>query len=367
MDSGGAGVTDEHQSSADDRSDPVRDVSDVNPWAIGGSMSEIPITAPAPEAAGGTVVNAATPRRGSRSLLIAIVALSAIVGVVLVITLGPWRDTPSTDGTSVAATLSITVTSLAHDIATIETDTAASVSTIDPATPNIVSTDGTKPVTSSLTRATGGTPLPDIEDVSIGDTPLPLGTLDELPDNEQLDFLFELCPDASEEQLLNGDGCFRDAHFLDPNDPSVGSGRFPAGRPFHIREGFVNDGSDPLGAGFDVAIYAFEMDDGETVGLTSRYTSDYILRGETDACGPTYESQVGTVSCEWFVHNFPNGLPAGRWAIWAMWEAPCSTWSDLGLAGDCADPDQVISLFSSGVDSPFIRTEEPTFTEPRGR
>jgi hypothetical protein len=106
-------VTDEHQSSEDDQSDPVRDVSDINTWARGGSMSKIPITTPSPQATGGTVVDAATPRRSSPSSLIVIVALSAIVGVVLAITLGPWRDPPSTDDTSVAATISVPVTSLA--------------------------------------------------------------------------------------------------------------------------------------------------------------------------------------------------------------------------------------------------------------
>jgi hypothetical protein len=105
-------VTDDHQSGADDRSDRVRDVSDIDPWARGGAMSNIPIIAPSPEAAGGTVVDAATPRRGSRSSLIVIVALSGIVGLVLVvITLRPWRDSPSTDGTEGTATISIPVTS----------------------------------------------------------------------------------------------------------------------------------------------------------------------------------------------------------------------------------------------------------------
>jgi hypothetical protein len=130
-------VTDEHQSSADDRSDPVRDVSDVNPWARGGSMSKIPITAtapgatgesmskipitaPTPQAAGGTVGDAATPRPGSRSRLIILVALAGIVGVVLVITLGPWRDPPSTDGSKETATISVPVTSPAATLATPE-------------------------------------------------------------------------------------------------------------------------------------------------------------------------------------------------------------------------------------------------------
>jgi hypothetical protein len=75
------------------------------------STSKIPITTPAPEVAGETVVNAATPRRSSYRSLIVIVALTGIVGVVLAITLRPWRDPPSTDGSKVAATISIPETS----------------------------------------------------------------------------------------------------------------------------------------------------------------------------------------------------------------------------------------------------------------
>ena len=130
-------MTDEHQSSADDHSDPVRDVSDIHPWARGGSMSkipittpapevpgesmsEIPITAPSPQAAGEAVGDAATQRRSSRSSLIVIVTLAGIVGVVLVIMLGPWRDSPSTDGSKMAATISVPVTSPAGTLATPE-------------------------------------------------------------------------------------------------------------------------------------------------------------------------------------------------------------------------------------------------------
>lgn len=50
-----------------------------------------------------------------------------------------------------------------------------------------------------------------------GAGPLPLGAVNELPGEDYLDFLFEFCgwytPD-----------CFRDAHFMDPDDPSLGSG-----------------------------------------------------------------------------------------------------------------------------------------------
>jgi hypothetical protein len=67
-------------------------------------------------------------------------------------------------------------------------------------------------------------------------------------------------------------------------------------------------------------------------------------------------------TCEWFVHDFPNGLPEGRWAIWALWEAPCRAWVDLGLTATCRDPGEVISLFSSGFDAPYSGLG-PDYTE----
>jgi hypothetical protein len=201
-----------------------------------------------------------------------------------------------------------------------------------------------------LSLPTGGTPLPDLAGAAPGDDgngPVPLGMVNDLPGSERLDFLFEFCqPD-----------CFRDAHFMDPNNPDVGSGPWPANRPFHIRHGFVNNGQEPLGEGFDVVVYVTSAEFGESgvenTSQTYRYASDYVLRGESDQCGPGYKTQSGPETCEWFVHDFPNGLPPGRHAIWAVWEAPCSAWVDLGLTASCADPDTVVSFFSSGVDSPF--------------
>ena len=118
-------------------------------------------------------------------------------------------------------------------------------------------------------------------------------------------------------------------------------------------------GEDPLGDGFDLVVYVFSLDEpgeqgGATTGTTSRYTSDYVFRGTSDQCGPSYRTQTGPETCEWFVHDFPDGLPEGRFALWAMWEAPCATWLDLGFTGSCDDPSEVMSLFSSGVDSPFF-------------
>ena len=219
--------------------------------------------------------------------------------------------------------------------------------------------DGPRPVIPS--EATGGTPVPIFEDAVLADDglpPLPLGEVTSLPDNHRLDFLFEFCFDT----------CFRDAHFMAPEDPDFGSGPWPAGKPFHVRHGFVNDSAEPLGEGYDVVLYATPLDQpgefgGEIVGQTLRYSSDYVIRSESSACGPTYKEQTEPVTCESFVHDFPEGLTEGRWAIWAVWEAPCAAWVELGLAADCTDPAEVRSHFSSGVDSPFDSFYSPEFQE----
>jgi hypothetical protein len=243
-----------------------------------------------------------------------------------------------------------------------ETPATTDTSVTDTSAPPVVSFDAEDPATVERSLPTAETPLPDIEGAALADEggpPLPLGTVTQLPNEDRLNFLFEHCFEE----------CWRDAHFMDPNDPEVGSGPWPAGRPFHVRHGFVNDGAEPLGPGFDVAVYVFAMDEpaefeGVTTTGTSRYSSDYVLRGEAEHCGPTYKSQTGPVTCEWFVHDFPDGLPEGRWAIWAVWEAPCSAWVGYGLTESCADPGEVMSFFASGVDSPFLDNEGPFYGEP---
>jgi hypothetical protein len=203
----------------------------------------------------------------------------------------------------------------------------------------------------SGTAPTGGSPLPDHAGAVDGDDgsgPLPLGSITTLPDSVQVDFLFEFCWGP----------CFRDGHFMDPDNPGVGSGPFTSDTPFHVRHGFVNNSGEPLGEGFDVVIYVTPLDEpgefgGGSIGETRRYTSDYVLRGTSDQCGPTYGSQTGPETCEWFVHEFNDGLPEGRHALWAEWQAPCSAWVDYGFTEACTDPNEVISLFSSGFDSPF--------------
>jgi hypothetical protein len=207
---------------------------------------------------------------------------------------------------------------------------------------------------------TGGSPLPDVAGAVAGDDgsgPLPLGSVTTLPESVQLDFLFEFCWGP----------CFRDAHFMDPDNPGVGSGVFTSDTPFHVRHGFLNNSGEPLGDGFDVVIYATALDEpgefgGQPTGVTYRYTSDYVLQGTADECGPTYGAQAGPETCEWFVHEFNNGLPEGRHALWVMWEAPCSAWLDYGFTDSCTDPNETMSLFSSGFDAPY-GPFPPNYTE----
>lgn len=198
----------------------------------------------------------------------------------------------------------------------------------------------------------GGSPLPEFDAAIAGDdeaTLSPLGAVATLPDSVRLDFLFEFCW---------GKPCFRDGHFMAPGDHMLGSGPFTSDTPFHVRHGFVNEGDAPLGPGFDVVLYVTALDqpgkyEGQQSGATYRYTSDYVIRETSEACGPTYRSQQGPVTCEVFVHEFEDGLPEGRHALWAVWEAPCSAWVDYGFTESCTNPDEVLGLFTSGFDSPF--------------
>jgi len=289
------------------------------------------------------------PPRSRRGWLLGATALVAVAALILGVALVVTRDNESTE-------------SVTADLPEQEAPSTSSVTEPEPAAPETTVPETTASDTGPTFAAPGqggeslptaGTPLPDFAAAVPGDDgtgPLPLGEVNTLPNEDRLDFLFEFgCP---------GD-CYRDAHFMDPANSQLGSGPWTAGRPFHIRHGFINNGAEPLGDGFDVVVYATPMDGGlpESGGIqasqTIVYTSDYVLSGTSDQCGPTYKAQTEPQTCEWFVHDFPEGLSEGRWAIWAVWEAPCAAWIDLGLTESCTDPDEIISLFSSGVDSPF--------------
>jgi hypothetical protein len=178
---------------------------------------------------------------------------------------------------------------------------------------------------------------------------LPLGERRELPDSARLDFLNTRCWGE----------CFRDAVVVNPADDQLGIGVWAANEPFHIRQGFVNETTEPLSEAFDVVV-SITRQEGTAlaegaweIGHTYRFTSDYVLRDTSAKCGPGYWDQTGLQTCEWFVHDFPNGLAPGRYDIWAEWFAPCSAWLELGLTETCADSGEVMSRFASSVNMPF--------------
>lgn len=295
-------------------------------------------------------------RQGRRSIrlpqgwLLSAAAAVVVLGVIGGVSLLSGRVEPATSSAPTAASLAPDVTLFPPRVVqrpSLIDDPHATMS----AAP-VIPADARERPRPGAAVATAGTPLPDIANAEVADEggpPAPLGTIDAPPNADRLDFFFEVCDAA--------DACARDARFADPDDPTRGSGSWPAGRPFHIRHGFPTEAAQPLGAGFDLAVYVFSLTEpgefGGLAGPTVRYTADYVMREQSTSCGPNYREQDVAVTCEVFVHDFPEGLPAGRWAIWAVWEAPCWAWVDFGLIGSCADPNEVISLFSAGVDSPF--------------
>ncbi len=190
-------------------------------------------------------------------------------------------------------------------------------------------------------------------DPAAGAAPSALEVRSDLPDSARLDALATPCDGVGE------DACYRDGRIIDPQDPSHGSGVWAAGEPFYIRQGFVNGGEDLLGAGFDVAVFVTRragpfIDDATFVlNRTYRFHSDYLVRGVAAECGTGYWDQTDPQSCEWFVHDFPDGLPPGRYDIWVEWQAPCAAWLGLGLTDACYDPEEVAVLFASSTDMPF--------------
>jgi len=284
------------------------------------------------------------PQRGLRAGMASVLVVAILAGAVGISLLGGGGETSSASPSLAAALATTAPPAGLTPRATLARPTPAF---------GYAPTPGPTGFRTGPVAPTGGTQLPDVAHAvpaDDGGPPLPLGTISDVPNPDRLDFLVELCMP----------GCFRDAHWIDPRNPSRGSGTWTAGRPFHVREGFVNDGAAPLGDGFDVILYVTRL--GGPDALTYRYASDYVLRGTSDRCGPTYATQAQPTTCEWFVHDFPDGLSEGRWAIWAVWEAPCRAWLELGVISWCDDPDRVLALFASGFDAPYGESD-PDYTE----
>ena len=212
-----------------------------------------------------------------------------------------------------------------------------------PAQPSYVSIDGIPDSDNpSTTPITDWLPGDDAAD------PLPIGVVDLLPGNIFLDFLVEFC---------NDERCFRDAHLVAIDGSEIEDVPFND-TAFFVRHGFVNTGDEPLGEDYGVDVYISRRAGpslGEGIfalGQTYKFTSDYVVRGTANECGPLYQEQSTPVECEWFVHDFPDGIPAGRYDLWSVWRAPCFAWMEMGLTFFCLNND-VMSLFSASVNSPF--------------
>ncbi len=169
------------------------------------------------------------------------------------------------------------------------------------------------------------------------------------PGNLYLDFLAE---------FWHVPPCFRDAVMKDLDNFEVDT--FPLDdTAFFVRHGFPNSNDEPLGEGYGVDVYITrrsgpKLGDGVfELGQTYKYTSDYVTHGTANECGPLYKQQLSPVECDWFVHDFPDGIPAGRYDLWSVWLAPCSSWLDIGLTTPCARGEEVMSFFSASVNSPF--------------
>ena len=292
-------------------------------------------------------------QRGTAFLAISAAGVVLGFGLLSLLSGGSERDSPSDEEVFeepgddvVSPEPSTATTELSETAGTTPVVSPAHDGRTPPAQPSYVSIDGIPDSGSPDT-----VPITDWLPGDDGTGPLPLGEVDALPGNIYLDFLQEYC---------NDERCFRDAVMKnvdgsgDPPDP----GSDPV--PFVVRHGFPSLGDDALGKGYGVDVYITRRSgpplDEEifALGQTYKFTSDYVVRGIADECGPLYQEQPGPVECEWFVHDFPDGIPAGRYDLWTVWRAPCSAWMEMGLTFFCANND-VISFFSASVNSGFGR------------
>jgi hypothetical protein len=196
-------------------------------------------------------------------------------------------------------------------------------------------------------------PGPDYDRADLPPSQLPLR--ESPPDSARLDFLYVSCTR----------GCFRDAAFIHPENP-LRVWVWVAYRPFHIRHGFINAEEVPLVAesalapGYDVRLFVTrrqgpELSDGAfAIDRTYRFQSDYMIRETSSRCGPGYATQTEPQPCDVFVHDFPDGLPPGRYDFWVEWHAPCADWAGAEI---CPSPTRVLSLFNATVDSPFYHDD----------
>ena len=184
-------------------------------------------------------------------------------------------------------------------------------------------------------------------------TPIPLPVAATPPATPRLDFLKQNC--------RGGVGCTSDAAFVHPELP-LQTKPWLAYEPFHIRHGFVDVKGAP-GSFYDLQVFVVRVSGPELptgayeLHRTYRLASDFLVIETTDRCGPDYEIQSGPQTCTRFVHEFPDGLPPGRYAIWVEWHAPCTAWT---IGNICERPAQIVNLFSSSAVVAFYHDDFTT-------
>ena len=198
-------------------------------------------------------------------------------------------------------------------------------------------------------------------DVLPGDRDDPPTALAAAPETARLDFLLLFCEFGT---------CFRDAQIVYPDGRRSGGWR--GYQPFHIRHGFVNGDEAPLpldrpgNPGYDLRVFVTRLDgptlvDGSfPIDQTFRFHVDYRVREISGQCGTEYAlgERTDPEPCEMFVHDFPEGLPPGRYDFWVEWRAPCLVW--LGDEDLCSGITVPLDLVVSQVNTPFYSDE---FTE----
>jgi hypothetical protein len=182
--------------------------------------------------------------------------------------------------------------------------------------------------------------------------PVPLPLLDEAPSTARLDFLHDFCPPGTA-------NCFqpREAKMVHPELPQD-SVLWLAYKPFHIRHGFIHTDQAVPGADLKVFVTRVKGPDLGTddfdLGTTYLFTSDHVIREDSNRCGPGYATQTRLETCDRFVHEFHEGLPPGQYDFWVEWQAPCRDWISANL---CPQPHVVISLFASSVSMSFYNDD----------
>ena len=115
-----------------------------------------------------------------------------------------------------------------------------------------------------------------------------------------------------------------------------GSTTFPAGAPFHIRHGWVNDSNTD-----GIGIFDFELE------------IDGVLR-EEDFVMRSAESGDPDILIRFWVHNFPNGM-TGTHTFTGHWLGPCQPLVDMGfIPGPCTKPNAKVEALSRTLTVTFV-------------